>query len=45
MGFSLALLGAGYLVGMIGGLAILLGIFVAWGVATPLLYFCRTHAV
>lgn len=35
MGFSLALLGAGYLVGMIGGLAILLGIFVAWGVAVP----------
>ena len=35
MGFSLALLGAGYLVGMIGGLAILLGIFFAWGIAVP----------
>lgn len=35
MGFSFALLGAGYLVGMIGGIAILLGIFFAWGVAVP----------
>lgn len=35
MGFSLALLGAGYLVGMVGGVAILLGIFAAWGVAVP----------
>ncbi|KMK51988.1 peptide transporter [[Actinobacillus] muris] len=35
MGFSLALLGAGYLIGLIGGLAILLGIFIAWGVAVP----------
>ncbi|MDH2925681.1 oligopeptide transporter, OPT family [Lonepinella koalarum] len=35
MGFSLALLGAGYLVGIVGGIAILLGIFIAWGVAVP----------
>lgn len=35
MGFSLALLGAGYLVGMIGGLAILLGTFFAWSIAVP----------
>ncbi|MCF7529910.1 OPT family oligopeptide transporter [Neisseria lisongii] len=35
MGFSLALLGAGYLVGLTGGLAILLGIFIAWGGAVP----------
>ncbi|MGQ0286691.1 OPT family oligopeptide transporter [Pasteurellaceae bacterium 22721_9_1] len=35
MGFSLALLGAGYLVGIVGGIAILLGIFAAWGVAVP----------
>ena len=35
MGFSLALLGAGYLVGLAGGIAILLGIFIAWGVAVP----------
>ncbi|WP_439288013.1 OPT family oligopeptide transporter [Lonepinella sp. BR2904] len=35
MGFSLALLGAGYLVGIVGGIAILLGIFIAWGVTVP----------
>lgn len=35
MGFSLALLGAGYLVGMVGGIAILIGIFFAWGIAVP----------
>lgn len=35
MGFSLALLGAGYLVGLTGGIAILLGISIAWGVAVP----------
>ncbi len=37
MGFSLALLGAGYLVGIAGGIAILLGILIAWGVAVPTL--------
>lgn len=37
MGFSLALLGAGYLVGIVGGIAILLGIFLTWGVAVPYL--------
>lgn len=35
MGFSLALLGAGYLVGLMGGIAILLGISIAWGIAVP----------
>ena len=35
MGFSLALLGAGYLVGLTGGIAILLGISIAWGIAVP----------
>ncbi|MCK3657931.1 oligopeptide transporter, OPT family [Pasteurellaceae bacterium Pebbles2] len=35
MGFSFALLGAGYLVGMVGGIAILLGIFFTWGIAVP----------
>ncbi|HHK5609339.1 TPA: OPT family oligopeptide transporter [Neisseria cinerea] len=35
MGFSLALLGAGYLVGLTGGIAILLGILIAWGIAVP----------
>lgn len=37
MGFSLALLGAGYLVGVAGGMAILLGIIIAWGAAVPIL--------
>ena len=37
MGFSLALLGAGYLVGVAGGIAILLGIFISWGAAVPIL--------
>ncbi|CAM3867709.1 hypothetical protein AVEN109717_08025 [Avibacterium endocarditidis] len=40
MGFSLALLGAGYLVGIVGGIAILVGIFLTWGVAVP--YFTST---
>jgi len=35
MGFSLALIGAGYLVGLSVGLAMLLGLFIAWGVAVP----------
>ncbi|HEZ3402094.1 TPA: oligopeptide transporter, OPT family [Neisseria meningitidis] len=35
MGFSLVLLGAGYLVGLTGGIAILLGISIAWGIAVP----------
>ncbi|MDO4683538.1 MAG: oligopeptide transporter, OPT family [Lautropia sp.] len=35
MGFSLALLGAGYLIGVAGGVAILLGIAIAWGVTVP----------
>ncbi|WP_315567521.1 OPT family oligopeptide transporter [Aggregatibacter aphrophilus] len=35
MGFSLALLGAGYLIGIVGGIAILLGTLFAWGFAVP----------
>lgn len=35
MGFSLALLGAGYLVELSGGIAILVGIAIAWGGAVP----------
>ncbi|WP_354685548.1 OPT family oligopeptide transporter [Cupriavidus necator] len=35
MGFSLALVGAGYLVGIVGGLAMLLGLVMTWGVAVP----------
>ncbi|MDG6093828.1 oligopeptide transporter, OPT family [Acetobacter sp. AN02] len=34
-GFSLALVGAGYLVGLAGGLAMLLGFVLAWGIAVP----------
>lgn len=35
MGFSLALVGAGYLVGIVGGLAMLLGLLLTWGIAVP----------
>lgn len=35
MGFSLALVGAGYLVGIVGGLAMLLGLVLTWGIAVP----------
>ena len=41
MGFSLALVGAGYLIGIVGGLAMLLGVILTWGVAVP--YF-TAHA-
>lgn len=37
VGMSLALLGAGHLVGLSVGLAVLLGILIAWGAATPIL--------
>ena len=37
MGFSLALVGAGYLVGLSVGLAMLLGVIIAWGAAVPYL--------
>src|SRR5438105_4733749 len=37
MSFSLALLGAGYLVGLSVGMAMLLGLLIAWGGAVPLL--------
>jgi len=36
-GFSLALVGAGYLVGIVAGIAMLLGVVIAWGVAVPVL--------
>jgi putative OPT family oligopeptide transporter len=35
MGFSFALVGAGYLVGITGGIAMLFGVFLSWGVAVP----------
>lgn len=37
LGFSLALLSAGYLVGIISGIAILIGNIIAWGFAIPIL--------
>jgi putative OPT family oligopeptide transporter len=37
LGFSLALVGAGHLVGISVGLALLAGAIIAWGAATPLL--------
>lgn len=41
MGFSFALLGAGWLVGITGGIAVLVGMFFSWGVAVP---FFTSHA-
>lgn len=35
MGFSFALVGAGYLVGIVGGAAMLFGVLLSWGVAVP----------
>ncbi|MBZ8184680.1 OPT family oligopeptide transporter [Campylobacter jejuni] len=37
MGYSLALLGAGYLVGLAGTIALFVGMFLAWGIFTPYL--------
>lgn len=37
MGFSLALLSAGYLVGIMSGIAILIGNIIAWGIGIPYL--------
>ncbi|BAN45942.1 OPT family oligopeptide transporter [Metapseudomonas resinovorans] len=36
-GFSFALVGAGYLMGITAGIAILIGVVICWGVAVPLL--------
>ncbi|VVE69026.1 oligopeptide transporter, OPT family [Pandoraea captiosa] len=36
-GFSMALIGAGYLIGIVSGLAILLGVVLTWGIAVPVL--------
>jgi putative OPT family oligopeptide transporter len=36
-GFSLALVGAGYLMGIAAGVAILIGVIAGWGVALPIL--------
>ncbi|HEU5217756.1 MAG TPA: oligopeptide transporter, OPT family [Gemmatimonadales bacterium] len=37
LGFSLALFGAGHLVGISVGMAMLTGLIIAWGIATPIL--------
>lgn len=37
MGFSLALLSAGYLIGITAGIAILIGLLIAWGIAVPVM--------
>lgn len=37
MGFSLALIGAGYLIGITAGVAILIGVIISWGFAVPIL--------
>ncbi|GBR50513.1 oligopeptide transporter membrane spanning protein [Neokomagataea thailandica NBRC 106555] len=42
--FSLALLGTGYLVGLAGGLAMLLGVFLAWGVLVPYIGYLNPAA-
>lgn len=42
LGYSTALLGAGYLIGITSGLAMLVGIILAWGIFIP--YFTSTGA-
>ena len=44
MGFSLALLSAGYLVGIVSGIAILIGNIIAWGFAIPILSSMRDYS-
>lgn len=41
LGFSLALISAGYLIGLTAGIAILIGMLMAWGVAVPILSALR----
>ncbi|HHF5863360.1 TPA: OPT family oligopeptide transporter [Haemophilus influenzae] len=43
MGFSLALRGAGYLIGIVGGIAMLIGVILTWGVAVP--YFTMSEDI
>lgn len=43
MGFSLALLGAGYLIGIVGGIAMLIGVILTWGVVVP--YFTMSEDI
>jgi putative OPT family oligopeptide transporter len=44
MGYSLALLGAGYLVGLSVGMAMLLGLLISWAAAVPILTSLHTPA-
>ena len=37
VGFSLALVGAGYMIGIVSGIATLIGLVIAWGIAVPYL--------
>lgn len=37
IGFSFALIGAGYLIGIVAGVAIIIGLLIAWGIGVPLL--------
>lgn len=37
LGFSLALVGAGYLIGIVAGIAMLVGLLISWGLAVPIL--------
>lgn len=37
LGFSLALLGAGYLIGIVAGVAVLIGVVISWVFAVPIL--------
>jgi putative OPT family oligopeptide transporter len=37
LGFSLALLGAGYLIGIVAGVAVLVGVIISWVFAVPIL--------
>ena len=43
IGFSMALLGAGYLIGLASGIAMLIGLLMAWGVAVPWLTAITPH--
>lgn len=43
MGFSLALLSAGYLIGIISGIAVLIGTIIAWGFGIPILSALRDY--
>lgn len=45
MGFSLALLGAGYLIGIASGISIFIGTIIAWGILVPYFTSITPHDV